>query len=309
MKAWSLNYRDLAMPSGGYPGNSKVSNNPPLIPLSDGAGEIVELGTGVSQFAVGDRVAGSFFQNWAEGPINKDAMASGLGGAIDGVLAEEVVLSEKGIVKIPTDYSFAQAACLPCAAVTAFEALTVANTTKGDSVLTLGTGGVSLFVVQLAKALGANVFLTSSSDIKLHKAASLGADELINYNKTPDWDQEVIKRNNSSGVDHVIELGGAGTFSRSLNAAKVGGHISLIGVLTGDQVELPSPMPILFKRLCVQGIYVGPRSRFESLVTFIEKHEIYPVIDDKQFSFTQAQEAFRYLKSGAHFGKVVILAD
>lgn len=306
MQAWSLNYRDLAMPAGGYPNNDKVKKNPPLVPLSDGAGEVIAVGEAVTRFSPGDRVATSFFQNWIDGPIPSEAISSGLGGAIDGVLAEEIVLSEGGLVAIPASYTYEQAACLPCAGVTAFEALRIANTKAGDSVLTLGTGGVSIFTVQLAKALGAKVYITSSSDKKLQHAAELGADELINYNKIPQWDIEILKQTNSLGVDHVIELGGAGTLERSLNAAKIGGHISLIGVLTGEPERQPSVMPILFKRLCLQGIYVGSRTRLEELVAFVEKHQIKPVITDKRFSFNQVQQAYRYLKSGAHFGKVVI---
>ena len=306
LQAWSLNYRDLAMPAGGYLNNTKVVDNPPLVPLSDAAGEVISVGEGVTRFSPGDRVATCFFQNWIDGPITNQAIASGLGGAIDGVLAEEVILSEQGLVAIPDDLSFEHAACLPCAATTAWEALCLANTDSGDTLLTLGTGGVSIFALQLAKALGAQVIITSSSDNKLERASELGADITINHKKFPDWDAKVLDVTEGIGVEHVIELGGAGTFERSLNAAKSGGQISLIGVLSGEPQQQPSPMMILFKRLCVQGIYVGPRSRLESLVSFISEKNITPIIDSR-FAFDQAQKAYRFLKSGSHFGKVVIV--
>lgn len=305
MRAWSLNYRDLSMPKGGYIGNSKVSSNPPLVPLSDGAGVVVAVGPNVTRFKVGDNVATCFFQTWLDGPISAEYMPSALGGAIDGVLAEEVVLNQDGLVHIPKGYDYVQAACLPCAALTAWEALQEAQTKAGDHILTLGTGGVSLFALQFAKALGAKVSITSSSDEKLVRCKALGADNTINYQKTPKWDIEVINRTAGQGVDHVIELGGAGTFERSLNAARIGGTVSLIGVLTGVPEQNPSPMMILFKRLRVQGIYVGSRARFEEMNAFINAQGIKPIIDCS-FSFEKVVDAYEHLRSGSHFGKVVI---
>src|SRR5262245_9450347 len=234
MKAWSLNYRDLAMPRGGYPGNDKALRAPPLVPLSDGAGEVVAVGAGVRSFAPGDRVIGSFFQLWADGELGVEGRASALGGAIDGLLAERVVLPEGGLVAAPPSLSFEQAATLPCAGVTAWAALAAAQTTPGQNVLLLGTGGVSIFGLQLAKAMGCRAIITSSSGAKLERARRLGADETINYSQTPDWDDQVLRLTGGVGVDHVLEVGGAGTLERSLRATRVSGTISLIGVLTGN---------------------------------------------------------------------------
>jgi NADPH:quinone reductase-like Zn-dependent oxidoreductase len=305
MKAWSLNYRDLAMPRGGYPRNDKVSKQPPFVPLSDGAGVVVGLGRGATRFALGDRVMGAFFQTWVDGEITEEHMLSALGGAVDGVLAERVVLREDGCVRCPSHLDFEHSATLPCAGVTAWAALREAKLCAGQRVLALGTGGVSIFALQLAKASGARVFVTSSQDEKLARAAELGADVTINYNERADWDVAVREQNAGAGVDIVIEVGGPGTFERSLRAVRVGGTVSLIGVLAAAPEQNPSPMAAMFNRITVQGIYVGSRREFEELVRALEQSRIVPVID-RVFAFDQVREAYRYLKSGQHFGKVVI---
>jgi NADPH:quinone reductase-like Zn-dependent oxidoreductase len=306
MKAWSLNYRDLAMPRGGYPGNDKVLKAPPLVPLSDGAGEVVGVGPGVTGFALGDRVITSFFQRWEDGELTQDGHASSLGGAIDGVLAERVVLPESGLVAAPPSLSFEQAATLPCAALTAWAALVSAPTLPGQNVLTLGTGGVSIFALQLAKAMGARVIVTSSSAQKLERARKLGADETIQYVDTPDWDQRARALTGGVGVDHVIEVGGLGTLERSIRATRISGTISLIGVLAGRPEQNPSPMDVMFKRQTMRGIYVGSRRMLEDLCRAIEVNRVSPVID-RSFPFGDVREAYRYLKAGQHFGKVVIV--
>lgn len=305
MKAWSLNYRDLAMPHGGYIGNDKVKTNPPLVPLSDGAGEVIAVGDAVTRFKVGDKVAGIFFQRWISGELTGDQIGSALGGAIDGALAERVALHEDGCVAIPDGYTCEQAATLPCAAVTAWQALTLGGLEPGHTVLALGTGGVSIFALQLAKALGAKVIITSSSDDKLARAKQLGADETINYKQYPEWQDRVLEMTDGVGVDNVIEVGGAGTLERSFTSARVSGRVSLIGVLTGQPEHNPSPMMALFKRLTMQGIYVGSRDMFESMNRIIEQHRIEPVVD-RPFGFDEARTAYEHLQSGAHFGKITI---
>lgn len=305
MQAWSLNYRDLSMPRGGYLKNDKVRRQPPLVPLSDGAGEVMAVGSSVTRFRVGDRVAGIFFQDWIDGELAEEQIGSALGGAIDGVLAERCVFHENGLVHVPTAYSFQQAATLPCAAVTAWQALKLANCQAGQSVLMLGTGGVSIFALQFAKALGARTIITSSSDDKLERARSLGADETINYKKHPEWQEEVLRLTGGRGVDHVIEVGGAGTLERSLASTRVSGRVSLIGVLTGLPERNPSPMLVLFKRLTLQGIYVGSREMFEAMNRLIADKHIEPVID-RAFSFSDVRSAYEALMAGQHFGKIVI---
>jgi NADPH:quinone reductase-like Zn-dependent oxidoreductase len=305
MKAWSLNYRDLAMPRGGYAGNDKVLKSPPLVPLSDGAGEVLALGPGVGRFAVGDRVVTSFFQRWHDGELTQGGHSSSLGGALDGVLSERVVLSQEGLVLAPPSLSFEQASTLPCAGVTAWAALASAPTTPGQNVLLLGTGGVSIFALQLAKLMGARVIITSSSANKLERARRLGADEIINYVDTPEWDQRARALTSGVGVDHVLEVGGLGTLERSIRATRISGTISLIGVLAGQPEHNPSPMDVMFKRQTLRGIYVGSRSMLEDLCRAVEVNRLAPVID-RSFGFDQVQDAFRYLKAGQHFGKVVI---
>ena len=297
----SLNYRDLSMPRGGYARNDKT----PLIPLSDGAGEVVEVGEGVSEFGVGDRVAGCFFQDWECGDVTEQQMYSALGGALDGVLAEYVVFKERGAVHVPAHLDYDQAACLPCAALTAWQALTLPGLEAGQTILMLGTGGVSVLALQLAKAFGARVIITSSRDDKLERAKQLGADEVINYTQTPKWHQRVRELTDGIGVDNVIEVGGAGTLEKSLKAVRVSGTVSLIGVLTGQPEQNPSPMPVLFNRIRMQGIYVGSRTMFKAMNRAISVNRIEPVIDRK-FGFDEVRGAYEYLRSGNHFGKLVV---
>ncbi|KOP22693.1 NADPH:quinone oxidoreductase [Hapalosiphon sp. MRB220] len=299
--ATSLNYRDLIVAAGTYNPTQKY----PLIPMSDAAGEVVAVGEGVTRVKVGDRVAGIFFQDWIYGQLTRQKMKSDLGSGIDGMLAEYVVLHQDGVVILPNHLSYEEGATLPCAAVTAWHALvTKGNVNANDTVLLLGTGGVSIFALQFAKIHGARVIITSSSEEKLARARELGADETVNYKMTPDWEKQVYELSDRTGVDHVIEVGGTGTLPKSLQAVRIGGRVSLIGVLSGrgEQVD---PLPILFKSLTVQGIYVGSREMFETMNRNIAQHQVKPIID-KIFPFNQAQEAYRYLQSASHFGKVVI---
>lgn len=304
VKATSVNYRDLLVAEGAYGSGVKY----PLIPMSDGAGEVVAVGEGVTRVKVGDRVAGIFFQDWIAGSLTRESMKSDLGGGIDGMLAEYVVLHQDGLVILPKHLSYVQGATLPCAAVTAWHALvSKGNITEGNSVLLLGTGGVSTFALLFAKLYGAKVILTSSSDEKLAKAKNLGADETINYKLTPDWEKKVYELTNRTGVDHVVEVGGTGTLPQSLQAVRVGGRVSLIGVLSG-RGSVIDPMPILFKSVTLQGIYVGSRKMFEAMNHAIQENKLQPVID-RVFPFAEAKAAYSYLKSGTHFGKVVIEID
>jgi NADPH:quinone reductase-like Zn-dependent oxidoreductase len=301
VRATSLNYRDLMVSSGRY--GSGLPN--PLIPLSDGAGEIAAVGEGVTRWQPGDRVAGTFFQNWLTGPVRREAFDSALGGSLNGMLAEYVALSAEGVIEIPPHLDFAEAATLPCAALTAWHALvTDGKIAAGQTVVVLGTGGVSVFALQFAKMHGARVIVTSSSDAKLARAKALGADETINYRATPDWVKEVFRLTDKAGADHVVEVGGTDTFPRSLRAAAVGGTVSVIGGVSGFTSDV-ALRDILGKSLVVRGIFVGSRDMFAAMNRALAQHRLKPVID-RAFSFTEAPAAYRYQESGAHFGKVVI---
>jgi len=276
----------------------------PIVPLSDGAGEIVGIGEGVTKWKIGDRVMPIFMQGWIDGPIDFSKARTALGGDLDGCLREFGVFPAEGLVGIPEGYSFEEAATLPCAAVTAFNALfDSGNAVAGDTVLVQGTGGVSVFATQFASALGCKVIATSSSDEKLARLASLGVDESINYSKRDDWDKAVLEITGKRGVDHVVEVGGAGTMGKSVNAVRLGGHIAVIGVLSGKG-SIDSTL-ILMKALRMHGIFVGSREMFERMVSFIDKHSIKPVID-RVFSFDEAREALAHMESQKHFGKIVI---
>ena len=300
VRAVSLNYRDLVHVHG-----LMGADRWPLIPCSDGAGEVVAVGDRVDRFKVGDRVVGTFFQDWINGPITEPVMESALGGTAPGVLAEQVRLRQQGALHIPTGWSFAQAATLPCAALTAWHALvTRGGVHAGQTVLVLGTGGVSLFALQIAKMHGAKVILTSGSDAKLERARGLGATETINYRSTPDWERQVLELTGGLGVDHVVEVGGAGTFEKSCAAARFGGQVWLIGVLTGFQ-SLANPLAVLRRSLKVQGIYVGSREMFEMMNAAFALNGLTPVVD-RSFAFADAQTAMRYMEAGQHFGKLVI---
>lgn len=295
MRAASLNYRDLSVIRGAYGRGLAL----PRIPLSDGAGEVTALGPGVTRWAVGDRVAGIFMQKWIYGPIDDSKSASALGGAIDGVLAEYVAFDQEGLVRIPDHLSFEEAATLPCAAVTVWHCLE--GIKAGETLLTLGTGGVSIFAVQFAKIMGADVVATSSSDAKLERLRAMGVSTLINYKNTPEWDK-AVREYARAGVDRVIEVGGAGTLGRSIKAVRTGGTIALVGVLTGGEIN---PTPLLMRTIRLQGVYVGSRDMFEAMNRMISLHRLRPVID-RVFPFAEARDAYRHLESGAHFGKVVI---
>jgi len=301
MKACSLNYRDLSVAAGGYPRN----DTRPVIALSDGAGEVVEVGDKVTRFKKGDRVCPIFVRDWMSGPATNELLKTGLGGGVDGVLAENRVFSQESLVAIPEYLSYEQAATLPCAAVTAWHALFVSGELQaGQTVLLLGTGGVSIFALQIAKAAGAKVIITSSSDEKLARAKELGADETINYREYPEWHKEVFKLTNGTGVDHVVEVGGPGTLERSLKAASVSGRIHLIGVLDSPTAKV-GPMPIVFNLLRVQGIYVGSRQMFEQMNAGFAVNKIEPIID-AVYSFDDAREAYQALSRQEHLGKIVI---
>jgi NADPH:quinone reductase-like Zn-dependent oxidoreductase len=297
--ACSLNFRDLAIVLGTY----RMPVKPNLVPLSDGAGEVVEVGAGVTRVKVGDRVAGCFFQRWIGGPMPAETHTSALGGGIDGMLAEYAVLEEDGVVKPPAHLSHEEAATLPCAAVTAWHALAEhARIVAGQSVLAQGTGGVSIFALQFARLMGAQVIVTSSSDQKLARAKELGAAHGVNYKTTPEWDKAVVELS-GGGVDHIVEVGGPGTLAQSLRAVRVGGKITLIGVLAGA-AEI-NPMLIFSRRANLQGISVGSMQMFEAMNRAIAVSRLKPVID-KVFSFDDAPAAYRHLQSARHFGKVVI---
>jgi NADPH:quinone reductase-like Zn-dependent oxidoreductase len=301
MRAFSLNYRDLMVVKGVYNPKQRL----PLVPLSDGVGKITAAGDGVTRVKVGDRVAGIFMQRWLCGEITEDKARSSLGAQLDGVLAEYVVLDEDGVVHVPDHLSDEEAATLPCAAVTAWHALMTEGGVKpGDTVLILGTGGVSLFALQFARLAGARVLATSSSNAKLERIAQLGASDGINYKENPDWDKTTRTLTGGVGVDHVVEVGGAGTLPQSLRAVRMGGRISLIGVLAGGSGQV-SPLPILMKNVRVQGIYVGSREMFEAMNRAIALHQLRPVVD-RVFAFQEFPEALRYMESGAHLGKIAI---
>jgi NADPH:quinone reductase-like Zn-dependent oxidoreductase len=302
VRANSLNYRDLSVVRGAY-GRGAVRTN--LVPLSDGAGEVVEVGPGVTRVKPGDRVAATFMQRWLGGGVTPEAFASALGGgSVDGMLAEQVVLHEDGLVHIPAHLSFEQAATLPCAAVTAWHALAGHGRIRaGETVLVQGTGGVSIFALQFATMMGARVIITSSSDAKLERARGMGADTGINYRTTPDWQDAVLDATGGRGVDLVVEVGGAGTLARSAQAVRMGGKISLIGVLTG-MVEM-NPTALMRRMVNLQGIYVGSRAMFEAMNRAIALHAMRPVID-RVFPFERAPDAYRHQIGATHFGKVVI---
>lgn len=301
MTAASLNYRDLMVVKGRY--NPKLKR--PMVPLSDGAGVVEAVGSDVTRFKKGDRVVGCFMQKWMEGPITREKSNSALGGAIDGVLQEYKLFSEEGLLPAPPSLSDEEAATLPCAAVTAWHALFEHTpSVPGSSVLIQGTGGVSTFALQLAKAAGLRATVTSSSDEKLERARSMGANETINYKHTPDWEKEVRRLTGGVGVDHVIEVGGSDTLPRSLKAVRTGGAVSVIGVLSGSEPNV-TPADILMNSIRVQGIYVGSRLMFERLNRAIDLHAIKPVID-RIFAWTELKEALRYMESQSHFGKICL---
>ena len=300
VRAVSVNYRDILMVKGLYNPHLHL----PVIPCSDGAGEVVSIGEGVTKFKPGDRVAGIFMQKWRSGNLTKEVVKSALGGEVDGMLAEYVVLSEDGLVSIPSHLSDTEAATLPCAAVTAWHALMEAGLKSGETVLVMGTGGVSLFALQFAVMAGARVIATSGSDEKLERVKQLGASDVINYKSVPKWEKQVLALTDGVGVDYIVEVGGANTLSKSLKAVKMGGQISLIGVLAGAQAEF-NPLPAVMKGIRIQGIFVGSRQMFEAMNKAIDVNKLHPVCD-RVFPFESAPEALSYMEIGSHFGKVTI---
>ncbi len=301
VRATSLNYRDLLTIEAQY---ARSAPKPDLVPLSDGAGDVVAVGPGVSRVKVGDRVAGCFMQKWIGGAIDEAAQASAMGGAIDGMLTELAVLEEDGVVQLPAGLSFEEGATLPCAGLTAWHALVEIGQIKaGDIVQIQGSGGVSIFALQFAKMFGARVIATSSSAAKAARLKQMGAEAVIDYKATPDWDQQTLKLTDGRGADITVEVGGAGTLPRSFLATRLGGRIAVIGLLSGmAQVD---PMPILRRNLRVQGLYVGSKQMFEGMNRAIAANGLNPVID-KVFPFAEAKAAYKHLKSQNHFGKIVI---
>lgn len=300
VRAVSFNYRDLLIAKGQY--NPKLAF--PRILGCDAAGEVTAVGAGVTKWKSGDRVANTFMPNWREGHINDTVAKPTYANDIDGVFAELVAVDENGLVRIPDHLSYEEAATLPCAAVTAWNALTAANTGPGTTVLLQGTGGVSIFALQFAKALGAKAFITSGNDDKLARVTSLGADASTNYKTNPDWEKWARQQNGGAGVDVVVEVGGAGTLERSLRAVKTGGHVALIGVLTGAGGTV-NPMLVLMKAIRLQGVFVGSRAMFEAMNKLIVEKQLRPVID-RVFPLSEAIAALKHMESGSHFGKVVM---
>lgn len=301
MRAASLNYRDTLLIRGGYGARIRL----PLIPVSDGAGEIVAVGAAVRRLQVGDRVAPLFFQRWQGGAPDQQKMFDSLGGPLDGVLAEYMCLDADGVVAVAPHLSAVEAATLPCAGLTAWTAIVSdGRVGPGDTVLVQGTGGVALFALQFAKLAGARVIVTSSSDAKLERVRALGADATINYRTTKDWDRVVKDLTDGAGCEHVVELGGAETLERSVRAVRIGGTLSLIGVLSGAAAALPLPL-VVMRQVRLQGITVGSRDGFEAMNRAIAAHRLRPLVD-RVFDFAAVGDAFAAFDRGGHFGKICI---
>ena len=301
IKAVSLNYRDILVSQNTY--FSPIPDG--LVPCSDGAGEVVAVGREVQGLKLGDRVATLFFPRWQSGRPEPSWVSGALGAEMGGALCERFVSEESGLIKLPEGLSFAEAATLPCAALTAWNSLFEAGDLKpGQTVLLLGTGGVSIFALQFAKAAGARVIITSSDDAKLARAKQLGADHGVNYKTHPDWEREVLRLTAGQGVDVVVEVGGPGTLERSLMSVCLGGRIAYIGVLTGLAGQA-NPVMVIPKAASIHGIFVGNRAMFAAMLDAITTHDIHPVID-REFSFAEAPAALAYMRSGGHFGKIVI---
>lgn len=306
MQAASLNYRDSVLVARGY---GRKSGELPIIPVSDGAGTVVELGAGVTSLSEGDLVTPLFCQTWLDGPFRDDLWKGMLGGMLDGVLQDYMVLPEEGVVRAPGHFDARQAATLPCAALTAWNAVVVQGEVgPGDCVVVQGTGGVSLFALQFAKLRGARVILTSSSDEKLAKAAALGADHPINYLEQPEWSRAVRELTEGHGTSHVIEVGGAGTLEQSVRAVRNGGRLCLIGVLSGRRPSLDLGQ-VATRNLRLQGITVGSRRMHEDMVQAMETHAIVPVIDERVVAFEEVGAAIGRFPQGGHFGKVCVAFD
>jgi NADPH:quinone reductase-like Zn-dependent oxidoreductase len=302
MKASSLNFRDLLVPNRGYGSHTGTL---PLIPISDGMGEVIEVGAGVTRVKVGDRACPCFNQGWLAGACDLERLTKTLGGPIDGTMAELMCLPEAGVAKVPSYLSHEEAATLPCAALTAWSALvTYESLGPGSKVLVQGTGGVALFALQFAKLLGAHVTVISSSDEKLARVKKMGADAAINYKSTPEWAKATREITGGRGYDHIVELGGEKTVPQSLLCIRPGGTISMIGVLSGGTLSAQLGR-VVTRQVRLQGISVGHRDGFEAMLRAIGQHEVKPVVD-RVFAFDELKDALAYLKSGRHFGKVCI---
>lgn len=301
VRAVSLNRRDLYVLAGTYGRNSAATR----VPLSDGAGEVIAIGPGVTRFKVGDRVAGIFFPQWLDGPPDPAKLAAARGGEVPGMLSEQVLAHQDSLVKFPSHLSFEEAATLPCAGVTVWNALFDKGALQpGQHVLLEGTGGVSVLGLQFAVAAGARPIITSSSDAKLERAKALGAIGTVNYRTEPNWEHAVRKLTGGAGVQHVLEVGGKETLPKALASLAVGGHIALIGGLSGFDGQIPAGA-LTTRSAAITGIYVGSRAHFEAMNDFIAKHQLKPAID-RVFAFEEAPAAFAYMDSGDHFGKIVI---
>lgn len=302
MRAASLNYRDLVVPDRGY---GSFTGTLPLIPISDGVGEVVEVGEGVTRVAVGDRACPLFNQKWISGEPDLARLSQTLGGPIDGVMTELMCLSEQGVARVPAHLSDEQAAALPCAALTAWSALTSCSSTRaGDQVLIQGSGGVALFALQFAKLMGANVTVISSSDEKIERLKAMGADSTINYREVPEWGKPARELTGGRGFDHIVELGGEKTLPQSLRCVRPGGVLSMIGILSGSSMSTPLGL-IITRQVRLQGVTVGHRDGFEAMLRAIEHHRLEPVVD-RVFAFEELKEAMAYLKTGAQFGKICL---
>ena len=300
--AVSLNYRDLMFARGQY----GPAADHPMIPVADGAGEVIAIGAGVTRFKPGDRVINTYFPDWIDGRPTPAKTRDSFGAQIDGVLAEQFVTHEDALVAIPAHLDYAEAATLSCAGITAWNAIFVEAALKpGDSVLLLGTGGVSIIALQLAKAAGLRAIVTSSSDDKLERARALGADAVINYRDTPEWQNEVLRLTDGIGVDAVVEVGGEGTLARSIQAARMGGTVAVIGGVTGFGGTQVDPLALITGVKRLAGIFVGSRAMLDALAKFVEVNRIVPVVD-RVFDFGQAREAYEHLEASKHFGKVVV---
>lgn len=303
MRMASLNARDLIVPERGY---GRATGELPLIPISDSVGEVIEVGAGVTRVAVGDRVCPTYFQNWTSGEPTPERFSSALGGPLDGVMADLVCLSAEGVVKVPDYLSDAEAATLPCAALTAWSAIvTHGKTRAGDKILVQGTGSVALFALAFAKMHGAHVTVISSSDDKLEKVTQMGADATLNYHTTEDWARASRPITaDRGGYDNIIELGGAKTLPLSLRAVRPGGTLSMIGVLSGLNIDA-SLGPIVARQVRLQGVTVGHRDGFEAMLHAMAQHELHPVLGDV-FAFEDLKSAMDHLRTGGHFGKTLV---